>query len=210
MKDCRYMWNILCILFILMGTIYLLPSHGKAIDIPVLNQETTIPVIELKSTQKLSLIREVELDIPEPEKEKNRWNLTLGTEEIDLLARIVMLEAGGESDLGQQAVVEVIFNRIHSELYPNTVYEVLSQTDCGVRQFSSWKNRNSQSADPSERVKKNVSKVLDGETHALPFDTLYFSIKGENQEVQAVIGNHVFCNQSNAVASSPSSLRKIP
>lgn len=126
---------------------------------------------------------------------QNRWNIQLSPEEKDLIARITMLEAGGESDQGQQAVVEVILNRIHSGLFPNTVYEVLSQEANGCRQFVSWKNRNSEAATPTARVIENMEAVLNGKTNLLPFETLYFSVERENEYVQCVIGGHVFCNQ---------------
>lgn len=125
----------------------------------------------------------------------NRWGLLLNAEEVNLLARITMLESGGESDLGQQAVVEVILNRVYSPAYPNSVYDVLSQVDCGYRQFSTWKSRNSSSASPSAKVMGNVNAVLEGNTNVLPFETVYFSRKAANKRVQARIGNHVFCNR---------------
>lgn len=202
MRNCGYVWGVLCVLIVLISTIYLLSPPEKANDTLILIQESAVPAMKSIESRDLPAIRMTDPDDPGLEKGKNRWNLALGAVETDMVERIVMLESGGESDLGQQAVTEVIFNRIYSELYPDTVYEVLSQTDCGVRQFSSWKNRNSQSAVPSERVKKNVRAVLNGETRILPFKTLYFSQKGENPEIQAVIGNHVFCNQSYADDSS--------
>ena len=58
---------------------------------------------------------------------ENRWNITLTQEEIDLLAKIVWLESQGEPTEGQEAVVEVVFNRMASEKYPDTLYDVLSQ-----------------------------------------------------------------------------------
>ena len=44
----------------------------------------------------------------------NRWNISLTQEDIDLLAKIVWLEARGEPVEGQKAVVEVVFNRMAS------------------------------------------------------------------------------------------------
>ena len=92
--------------------------------------------------------------------------------------------------------MEVILNRMYSDQFPDTVYEVLSQKDNGCSQFVTWKNRNMDAAKPSERVKRNVKAVLDGETHILPFKTMYFSLEKENGHIQCVIGNHVFCNQT--------------
>lgn len=121
----------------------------------------------------------------------NRWNILLNESEKDLLARIVMLESGNQSDKGQQAVVEVIFNRIYSDEWPDTLYDVLSQK----RQFSTWKNRNSKRAIPTEQVKRNIELVLSGKTDILPMDTVYFSRGGENSRVERIIGDHVFCNR---------------
>ena len=50
----------------------------------------------------------------------NKWNINLTDDEKYLLARIVYFEARGESIEGQEAVVEVIFNRIKSNEFPNT------------------------------------------------------------------------------------------
>lgn len=127
---------------------------------------------------------------------QNRWGIELDEIEQDMIARITMLEAGAEPDRGQQAVVEVILNRMYSHQFPDTVYEVLSQKDNGRIQFVTWKNRNSDAAEPSERVKRNVKAVLDGKTDILPFKTVYFSLEKENGHIQCVIGNHVFCNQT--------------
>ena len=108
---------------------------------------------------------------------QNRWGIQLDEIEQDMIARITMLEAGAEPDRGQQAVVEVILNRMYSDQFPDTVYEVLSQKDNGCSQFVTWKNRNMDAAKPSERVKRNVKAVLDGETHILPLRPCIFPWK---------------------------------
>lgn len=126
-----------------------------------------------------------------PDQPKNRWGISLTPAEFDLLARIVMLEAGGESPLGQQAVAEVVLNRMISPYYGGSLEYVLSARG----QFSTWKMRYSSQAAPSPQVIASVNAVLEGETNILPFQTLYFSRKAQNRRVQARIGRHVFCNQ---------------
>lgn len=136
----------------------------------------------------------IEIIIEEPITEsicKNRWGITLTEDEINLLGRIVMLESGGEGNKGQQAVVEVIFNRMIEDDFKGSLYEVLSAKG----QFSTWKNRNSNAANPSERVMTNIHKVLNGETNILPFKTVYFATRALNKRVQIKIGGHVFCNK---------------
>lgn len=125
----------------------------------------------------------------------NRWGVSLSDQEMDTICRIVMLESGGESDLGQQAVTEVILNRVSHPEFPNDVISVLGQRDGDYAQFSTWKNRNSNRAIPSNRVRDNVAAVLRGETNILPGNTVYFSRGPQNRRIQARIGNHVFCNR---------------
>lgn len=119
----------------------------------------------------------------------NRWDIALTEEEIHLLAKIVWLESRGEPMEGQQAVVEVILNRMASEQYPNTLYEVLSQGN--PVQFCSWKNRDS--AVPSEKEYQSIQEVLDGKTELLRNDTLYFSTFPLTDQVEKKIGGHYFC-----------------
>lgn len=121
----------------------------------------------------------------------NRWGIELTDEEINLLARIVMLEAGNEPDWGKEAVVEVIFNRIYHEDFPNTLEGVLSEDG----QFKVWKNRNIKAATPTDSVYECIDNVLSGRTDILPYETVYFGRSAENDKKETVIGNHVFCNQ---------------
>lgn len=121
----------------------------------------------------------------------NRWGVTLNQDEINLMARIGELECGGESDIGQQAVFEVILNRVVDPSYPNTVHGVLSQR----RQFTTWKMVNSGRANPSPRILQNLQIVLNGGSNILPLNTVYFSRGAQNKRVQTRIGGHVFCNK---------------
>lgn len=58
-------------------------------------------------------------------------------EERDLLARLIEAEAGGEPYMGKVAVGAVVVNRVHSNLFPNSIKEVIYQVDeIGAYQFS--------------------------------------------------------------------------
>ena len=46
--------------------------------------------------------------------------------EQELLARVVEAEAGNQGIIGKRLVVAVIYNRVESEKFPNTVYDVLT------------------------------------------------------------------------------------
>lgn len=125
----------------------------------------------------------------EEETNQNRWNISLTEEEIDLLAKIVWLESCGEPEEGQEAVVEVIFNRMASDKYPNTLYDVLSQKN--PVQFCSWKNRDI--AKPTEKEYQSIENVLSGNTNILRNDTLYFSTEPLTSRLDVIIGGHSFC-----------------
>lgn len=119
-------------------------------------------------------------------KVNNRWNISLTDEEIDLLARIVWVEARGECREGQIAVVEVIFNRVYSGGFSDTLYGVLSQKN----QFESWKIRNS--AKEYESQVEVVKEVIAGNTNVLPMNVMYFAMSPLGNDIVTVIGNHYF------------------
>ena len=120
---------------------------------------------------------------------KNRWKISLSEDEIDLLAKIVWLESCGEPQEGQEAIVEVVLNRMASEKYPDTLYDVLSQQH--PVQFCSWKNRGI--AEPTEKEYQSIHNVLDGKTNILRNDTLYFSTEPLTPNLDKKIGGHSFC-----------------
>lgn len=64
--------------------------------------------------------------------------ITLSDEEVNLIALVTMAEAEGECEEGKRLVIDTILNRVDSEHFPNTVYEVIYQPS----QFSSmWNGR---------------------------------------------------------------------
>lgn len=179
-------------------------GNSEASFTPESNEKTVVTkkdIIRVESPCETESAEKTETDIPaedsgetetagaETESCKNRWNITLTQEEIDLLARIVWLEAQGEPVEGQQAVVEVVFNRMASELYPDTLYEVLSQNN--PVQFCSWKNRDR--AVPTEKEYQSIEDVLTGKTAILRNDTMYFSTFPLTENVECKIGGHYFC-----------------
>ena len=78
---------------------------------------------------------------------------------------------------------------IASEKYPDTLYDVLSQGN--PTQFCSWKNR--ERANPTEKEYTSIHEVLNGNTHILRNDTLYFSTEPLTPRLDQKIGGHSFC-----------------
>lgn len=123
---------------------------------------------------------------PENTLSTNRWGIKLSNSEIDLLAKIVWAESRGESDIGQQSIVEVVFNRMRHKQYGGSLKTILSKENA----FSTWRGRNR--ANPTKKEYNNIKKVLDGKTNILNFNTTYFSTKPRYNNYKK-IGAHYFC-----------------
>lgn len=107
--------------------------------------------------------------------------------DLDMLAAIVHLESQGESDLGQQAVAQVVINRVNSPSFPNTIEGVIYQSG----QFSP--SGRVRSTTPSQRCYENAKMVYEG-YRPIPDNVLYFSVgKAAGKQPYQKIGNHWFC-----------------
>ena len=122
-----------------------------------------------------------EIDRYQPIKE----NIT--SADINTVARLVWLEARGESDEGQRAVVEVVFNRVMHNKFPDSI----SQVVYAKNQFTPAKRIPTTIATSKEY--KNVYHVLWTSQRILPADVVYFSMGAQNSRVHTRIGCHVFC-----------------
>lgn len=116
-------------------------------------------------------------------------SLEFTDDEIELMAKILWLEARGEKDdSGLAAVIICIVNRVKSEAFPDTIYEVLSQKNA----FATWKLLDT--ANPTEREMEITLEVVKNQwKKLLTDDTVYFSTEPINKNVTAHIGNHWFC-----------------
>jgi len=109
-----------------------------------------------------------------------------------LLARLVKLEASGESADGKQAVAEVVLNRMVSSRWShaNTVEEVVFDTIWGV-QFAVkdmiWTDR----GNPSSSDIAAVDRALSG-SNVLSKDYVFFRGTPVTQIDVIWIGNHAF------------------
>lgn len=128
---------------------------------------------------------------PEPE-------LSFSEEELDLLARLVQAEAGGESFEGQVAVAATVLNRLRSDLYPNTLFEVIYQVVNGCYQYSPVQDGriNLPAGESAIRAVQEAIRGVDPTGGATGF---YNPSKTANawvrtRPVLAVIGGHVFFN----------------
>lgn len=134
------------------------------------------------------------LETLEPERETfNLYEhiaMEMTSEEMRLLETILALEAQDEPFEGQKAVVEVIFNRVLSPDFPDTVYDVLSQKG----QFETWKWRNKPYNTPNKTQTDVIAEVIanGNQNTVLPEGYVFFCVGKVNGTDFIKIGNHHF------------------
>lgn len=92
-------------------------------------------------------------------------------EEAECLLKIAWSEAGCESIEGQKKVMEVVWNRKNNPNYPDTVYEVISQTG----QFESFTNGRYNIAQPTWETRMALAefeKNLSMDNEIVAFETV--------------------------------------
>lgn len=126
-------------------------------------------------------------DYVAPEKVPTRYtDVTLTEEEKYLMAQIIWLESRGESFEGQQAIAEIILNRLVSDKFPDTVRGVIFAEG----QFSTTKFLDT--AKPGEIQYKAIECAMT-EYSVLPIDVYFFGRQARTSKVWGKIGGHIFC-----------------
>jgi len=116
-------------------------------------------------------------------------DVKLTLEEENLLAQVVWVEAQGECFEGQQAVAEVVLNRLVAEGFSNTVNGVIYAEN----QFRSVPFL--EDAEPTSIQYEAIERALEG-PYVLPIDVYHFATYRVNDNVWGKIGGHVFCYES--------------
>ena len=107
-------------------------SHGEEVSAPrATDVKKTEPAIAVWQEEK----EVVPIAIEETE-ELTEIIEEMSKEDVELIALVTMAEAEGECEEGKRLVIDTILNRVDSEHFPDTVYEVIYQPN----QFSSMWN----------------------------------------------------------------------
>ena len=107
--------------------------------------------------------------------------LTVTQSEYENLLRIVEAEAGGEDIVGKMLVANVVLNRVEDDKFPDSINEVIFQSDNGVTQFSPIYDGRFYTVKISEETVEAVNRVLQGEDNSK--GALYFAAReSANQE----------------------------
>ena len=124
---------------------------------------------------------------PEPERGEPRYpDIQLTAEEKQLLAKLVWAEARSESPEGQQAVAEVVLNRMVYGGFGHTLKGVIYAEG----QFCSAPYL--EEAEPNQAQFEAVEGAIYG-PYVLPEGVVYFATYAVNDNVWGAIGGHVFC-----------------
>lgn len=110
----------------------------------------------------------------------------LSREDIDLLARMVWVEARGETDVGQQAVAEVVLNRLVADGFSDNIRDIV---------YSHNQFKSTQWLDEAEVTQTQLEAVygaLNG-PYVLPIDVVHFATYAVTDRVWGTIGGHIFC-----------------
>lgn len=180
-------------IFLLASVFCFMPVESQE---PISIEQIAEPmVIEEPIVIEEPLIEQVDMSAQEEiveETPSNRWNIELTDDEIDMLAKIAFLEAHTQSNKGVLAVVEVVFNRMISDSFPDTLEGVLSQDDPTV-QFSTWKNIDI--AAPTVKEYNMIYVALNGEEEVLTTEYVYFGRSKQNNNDPIKIDDHWFCKE---------------
>ena len=123
--------------------------------------------------------------------------------ELHCLAEAIYFEARGENASGQQAVAEVIINRVNSDKFPDRICEVVTQggSDKGKCQFSfncDGLPESISEKDAYAEVRMLAFRAMQGEIKPVAGGATYFHATWANPrwagifEKTAEIGSHVF------------------
>lgn len=104
---------------------------------------------------------------------EQKFAYELSDEEREVLLRIVEAEAGSEDEDGRLLVANVVLNRMNSEVFPDTVTEVVFQQSKNVTQFSPVASGRYYTVEISEKTVAAVERALAGED--ISQGALYFA-----------------------------------
>lgn len=121
-----------------------------------------------------------------PDCEPRYPDVELTWDEQQLMAKIIWLEARGESKEGQQAIAEIILNRLVSGKFGDSIHDVIY----GEGQFRTTPFL--KDADAWQAQYDAIDDALSG-PNILPMNVYYFATYPENGRIWGKIGGHIFC-----------------
>lgn len=106
---------------------------------------------------------------------KKERNIKVTQSEYENLLRLVEAEAGGEDLIGKMLVANVVLNRVEDSHFPDSINEVIFQSNKGVTQFSPISDGRFYTVQISAETIEAVNLVLQGEDNSQ--GALYFAAR---------------------------------
>lgn len=156
------------------------------------NDEITCKeVIEVVKTKVVEEVfspkEETIMQEPAPQDVISEIYTDISNDDIELIALVTMAEAEGECEEGKRLVIDTILNRVDSDSFPNTVYEVVYQPS----QFSSmWNGRVNRCYIDDDICQLVVEELRNRKN----YDVIFFTADkyGNYGTPMFQIGNHYF------------------
>ena len=124
---------------------------------------------------------------PQPNPDTFRYEgIQLTEEEMDEMAKLLCMEAESEPFEGQQAIAEVILNRLASGTFQSSVHSIIhaeGQFKAADRLYA---------AKPTHIQYEAIRRALNG-PYIVPKEVVFFAAYKVNDNVWGTIGNHTFC-----------------
>lgn len=134
------------------------PQSTKIIDtIPIVPDAVTLAAAEVRETRNF-------------DKDTSDSTIQLSYEEAQCLMKIAYSEAGNQGIKGQQLIMDVVYNRVLGEDFPDTIFEVITQDG----QFESYNNGSYDLAEPIAETHLALAAFEGGQdrnTEIIAFET---------------------------------------
>jgi len=117
--------------------------------------------------------------------------VSVSEDDVELLARLVYLEARNQPEVGQRCIIEVVMNRTLDSRFPNTIHNVIYQDEPAL-QFST--SPYIEDTTPTQEQYNVVNMVLNEMSPILDTSTVYFSTFPQTKNITAIINDHYFCS----------------
>lgn len=158
---------------VIASSFFISEFHSEGEDVAAISKAIVVEKTE-------PVITETEESITEAIPEMSR-------EDVELIALVTMAEAEGECEEGKRLVIDTVLNRVDSEYFPDTVYEVIYQPN----QFSSMWNGRVDRCEVREDICELVYEELESRTN---YDVVFFTAGEYNAYGVPMfqVGNHYF------------------
>lgn len=176
---------------VIASSFFISEFHSDGEDVATISKaivvEKTEPVITVSQEGSIPIAVEETEETEETEESITEVIPEMSREDVELIALVTMAEAEGECEEGKRLVIDTVLNRVDSEYFPDTVYEVIYQPN----QFSSMWNGRVDRCEVREDICKLVYEELESRTN---YDVVFFTA-GEYSAYgipMFQVGNHYF------------------